>query len=76
MFRRKLKSGDRVMCHVTWYNEKHVDYWLHGTIQNLLPNPFLPDWITHPNYLVLLDVPEKPNCPDVFTRKELKLIKP
>lgn len=75
MFRKKIEKGDRVRCHITWFNGKHVDRWQDGTVEGILPNPFAPDWLVRPNYLVQLDEPERLNCPDVFERKDLKLIK-
>jgi hypothetical protein len=40
-----------------------------GIVEKVLPNPYLPNWICLPNYLVRLDG-EKQS--DVFKQRELK----
>ena len=41
---------------------------------NVLPNPYLPDWLCPPNYLVQIDGHVPTWDYDVFTKKQLNLI--
>lgn len=56
----KIKSGDAVTIKKTGKK---------GIVVQSLPNPFFPDWLVSPNYLVLIDGCDEPN---VFQKKELE----
>ena len=61
----KFKQGDRVV-------RKHGSS-VNGIVKQVLPNPFYPEWLASPNYLVFWD---GDNAPDVCTKKEIRLLKP
>jgi len=58
----KYKKGDRV--HLKNDSTKK------GIVKNVLPNPFFPEWLSSPNYLVSWDGDTEP---DVVTKKEIRL---
>ena len=55
-----MKKGDRIVL------KKDPDK--KGTIQQILPSPYLPSWISPPNYLVIWD---DGVYSDVLSRKEI-----
>ena len=63
LFNKKLKIGDIVKIRKTGAT---------GTILNIHPNPFLPDWLVTPNYSV--DVSITNFDFDIYKRSELKFI--
>lgn len=74
-FRKQIKEGDFVQIVRDNFTFDHRYKGRTGVILNLCGNPYLPNWLSPPNYNVKLDTADGSWENSVFTRAELKLIK-
>jgi hypothetical protein len=72
LFRRSINEGDKVRCHV---KNDVKDYWTTGVVLKLCYNPYLPVWLSPPNYDVKLDTTDGSFDNEIFKRSQLRLIK-
>ena len=59
----KFKEGDKIVVRETGKT---------GTIKRILPNPYFPEWLSSPNYMV--DIDRNEDNPHIMAKKQLKKI--
>lgn len=74
IFRKKIQKGDKVMVMKDSTINK-IYLFKTGTVLNLCPNPYLPNWLSPSNYNVKIDTKDGSWDNSVFLRSQLKLIK-